>query len=86
MVDSIRQADRIGVIAPPGQLRKAGHRNQSRKDSREEADKKSQSAEEDMAIDDTGSDKGTGEITGVIVAPSGNSTPKQIGRRIDVTI
>lgn len=86
MVGSIHQAGRIGVIAPPGQLRKVGHRNQSRKDSREETDKKSNTADEEMAIDDTGSNQGTGEISGNIAIPTGNSNPKQTGRRIDVKI
>lgn len=86
MVSSIHQAGRIGVIPPPGQLRKVGHRNQPRKDPREEGDKKSQTAEEEVAIDDSSSDQGSGETSGQIAASAGNTNPKQTGRRIDVKI
>lgn len=86
MVDSIHQTGRIGGILPPGQLRKVGHRNQSRKDSREEGGTESQTAEEDARADDP--DFGQEALDGQrnITAPSDKPNNRRTGRRIDVRI
>lgn len=86
MVDGIHQTGRTGAVPPPGQLRKVGHRNQSRKDSREEGDTESQTAEEESRTD--GPDLGQGAADGrsEITAPSDNPNNRSTGRRIDVRI
>jgi len=86
MVDSIHQTGRIGGVPPPGQLRKVGHRNQSRKDSREEGDTESQTAKEQSRADD--SDFGQRDVDGhsEIAAPTDNPNTRRTGRRIDVRI
>lgn len=86
MVDSIHQTGRTGAVSPPGQLRKVGHRNQSRKDSREEGGTESQTAEEESRVDDPDLGQGSADSRSEIVAPSDNPNNRQTGRRIDVRI
>ena len=85
MVDSIHRAGRIGVISPPGQLRKVGHRNQSRKDSREEGDPESQTTEKESGPDNPDSDQENADKRNEI-ASSDNPNIRRTGRRIDVKI
>jgi len=86
MVDSIHQAGRIGVVTPPGQLRKKGHRNQSRKDPREEGNTESQTTEEESQANDPAIDQEAVDGLSEIAASSDNQNTSQTGRRIDVRI
>lgn len=86
MVDSIHQAGRIGVVAPPGPLRKDGRHSQSRKDSREERGPESQTTEEEVRADQPDIDQGATADRGGIATPSDNQNNRQTGRRIDVRI
>jgi hypothetical protein len=85
MVDSIHRAGRIGVISPPGQLRKVGHRNQSRKDSREEGDAESQTTEKESGPDNPDIDQENADKRNEITS-SDNPNIRRTGRRIDVKI
>lgn len=86
MVDSIHKAGRMGAVPPPGQLRKVGHRNQSRKDSREEGNTESQTAEEESRAHDPDIDQQSVDGLSDIAASSDNPNKRQTGRRIDVRI
>lgn len=86
MVDSIHQANRIGVIAPPGPLRKNGRHRQSRKDSREERGPESQTTEEEVRADQPDIDQGAAAGRSEIATSSDNQNNRQTGRRINVRI
>ena len=86
MVNSIHQAARIGVIHPPGQLRKVGQRRHSRKDSREEGNTTSQTAEEETTTDNSGGDQDSVTTCRTVTVSSDESDHKQTGRRIDLKI
>jgi hypothetical protein len=86
MVDSIHHADRIGVISPPGQLRRVGHRKQPRKDSREDGGADSQSTEKESRPDDPDIDQGRADDRSEITAPPDSQNNRRTGRRIDVRI
>jgi len=86
MVDSIHKAGRRGVVQPPGQLRKVGHRNPSRKDSREEGDTEPQTTEEESRAHDSDIDPQAVDDFNEIAVSSDNPNNRQTGRRIDVRI
>lgn len=86
MVDSINQAGRIGVVPPPGQLRKVGHRSQSSKDSREEGNPESQTTEEESRANDPDIDQEAVDGLSEIVEASDNQNNSQTGRLINVRI
>jgi hypothetical protein len=86
MVDSIHRTGRIGVIAPPGKVRRERHRNQSRKDSREEGGAESQTTEQESRLDNPDIDQGQADNCSEITAPPDIPNNRQTGRRIDVKI
>ena len=86
MVNSIHHADRIGVISPPRQLRKVGHRNHPKKDSREDGGTESQTAEDESRAEEPDTHRKDTNARSENKTPLDNPNSRQTGRRIDVMI
>jgi hypothetical protein len=85
MVDSIRQAGRIGVVMPTGLSRPVERRRHPRKDTRDDQNRESRPAEDELQLEALDGESLPADDSETTISPD-QQKQGQTGRRINVRI
>jgi len=85
MVDSIRQAGRIGVVMPTGLSRPVERRRHPRRDPRDDQNRESRPAEDELQLEALDGESLPADDSETTISPD-QQNQGQTGRRINVRI